>query len=339
MAMLSQVLIKNDQGKYERFCSPERGGGDSHSHVSIRPIPKTKGKGHFSTISIRQGLGMGMCCGRFDKEYSARITLEKPSVYFGFCLKGQTLTWNACHRTPVSMIPDRSYVYYFDDPVFQRKTKGRQDVHVLVIRVAPEMLFHLLGTEQQQDAQYGASMGEIMIKRYLYADHPMTTQMKTTLYQIFNNPHQGRIGKIYLESKALELIALKLEQVEQPADFSGTAISLSSKDKASIYRARDLLVNALQYPPSLNALAGQVGMSHTRLNRGFKKMFGCTAFEYLRRERLAYARMLIEKNPDDLTRIAYEAGFCSSSHFATAFYKAFGIKPSEYRKAFQMVSS
>ena len=41
----------------------------------------------------------------------------------------------------------------------------------------------------------------------------MTAQMKTTIYQILNNPHKGRVGNIYLESKALELIALRLEQV------------------------------------------------------------------------------------------------------------------------------
>lgn len=108
---------------------------------------------------------------------------------------------------------------------------------------------------------------------------------------------------------------------------------MSSGDRERICRARDLLVKNLSYPPSLRKLAGQVGMSHTRLNKGFKMVFGCTVFEYLRKERLSYARMLIEKNLDDLTRIAYESGFCSSSHFAASFLKEYGIRPSEYRKS------
>jgi AraC-like DNA-binding protein len=79
-------------------------------------------------------------------------------------------------------------------------------------------------------------------------------------------------------------------------------------------------------------------MSHTRLNRGFRKVFGCTAFEYLRRERLSYARMLIEEKPADLTWVAFESGFCSSSYFAASFLKAYGIRPSEYRRSLSMAN-
>ncbi|XPS88360.1 putative transcriptional regulator, AraC family [Desulfosarcina variabilis str. Montpellier] len=103
-----------------------------------------------------------------------------------------------------------------------------------------------------------------------------------------------------------------------------------------ICRARDLLIKKLAYPPSLRELAEQVGMSHTQLSKGFKAVFGCTVFEYLRKERLSYARMLIEEKSVDLTWIAYESGFCSSSHFAAAFFKAYGIRPSEYRKSLIM---
>ncbi len=62
-------------------------------------------------------------------------------------------------------------------------------------------------------------------------------------------------------------------------------------------------------------------------------MFGYTVFEYLRKEWLSYARMLMEENPVDLTWIAYESGFCSSSHFAASFFKEYGVRPSDYRKS------
>jgi AraC-like DNA-binding protein len=163
--------------------------------------------------------------------------------------------------------------------------------------------------------------------------------MKSIFYQILNHPHQGGIGRIYLESKALELIALKFEQILQPMCSPKRNIPMVPDDCERICQARDLLVNKLRYPPSLGELAAQVGMSHARLNRGFRKVFGCTAFEYLRRERLSYARMLIEEKPADLTWVAFESGFCSSSHFAASFLKAYGIRPSEYRKSLSMANA
>ena len=157
--------------------------------------------------------------------------------------------------------------------------------------------------------------------------------MKTALFQILNNPHRGRVGKIYLESKALELIALKLEQIFQTDCRPQKGLQFTPEERERIIHTRDMLVRQLQHPPSLRELAAQIGMSHVRLSRGFRMVFGCTVFEYLRKERLSYARMLIEEKPVDLTWVAYESGFCSSSHFAASFFKEYGLRPSEYRKA------
>jgi AraC-like DNA-binding protein len=235
------------------------------------------------------------------------------------------------------MTPDRSCAHYFEDPVIERKIRGKQEVLTLAVRVSPDFLMQLLNPVHHQDGPYRDALEKILVSGRFYADHIMTTQMKTTVYQILNNPHKGRIGNIYLESKALELIALRLEQVYQPDCSSRRNIPMAPEDRERIYQARDLLISELQYPPSLRELAKQVGMSHTRLIKGFRMVFGCTVFEYLRKERLSYARMLIEENPVDLTWVAFESGFCSSSHFAASFLKEYGIRPSEYRNKFRLV--
>ncbi len=335
--MLSQVLIKNEKGDYVNFRPSASKGEFINSNEVIRPLPEQKGRGHFSTFAICEGLALGICRCTFDEDYMAQFTLEKPLLSLGFCIKGHSLSWNSRQPDPVAMVPGRSYAHFFEDRVVEREIKGQQEVLTLAIHVLPDFLIKLLNPIHHQDAQYNDTWEKTFKSRLFYTDHIMTTQMTTTIYQILNNPHKGRVGNIYLESKALELIALRLEPVFQPNCSSITNTSMKPDDKERICRARDLLIKKLQCPPSLRELARQVGMSHTQLSREFRMVFGCTVFEYLRRERLSYARMLIEESPVDLTWVAFESGFCSSSHFAASFLKEYGVRPSEYRNRFRSV--
>ncbi len=331
--MLSQVQIKNDQGDFENFKPLVPADGLINSNEVIRPLPEQSGSGYFSSFSICDGLDLGICRCQFDKDYMARFSLARSFFCLGFCIKGQSLSWGSGLPDPAPMTPGRSYAQFFENHIAKRKIQGQQDVLAIAIHISPNFLTKLLNPDHPRDSQSFDSSEKALESRHFYKDHVITPQMTTTIYQILNNPHKGRVGNIYLESKALELIALRLEQVFQPDCIPQKKLPLSSRDRERICRARDLLVKKLSYPPSLRKLAGEVGMSHTHLNKGFKMVFGCTVFEYLRKERLSYARMLIEENPDDLTRIAYESGFCSSSHFAASFLKEYGIRPSEYRKS------
>lgn len=338
--MLSQVLIKNNQGVFVNFKSLTSEDALINSNEVIRPLPKQKGLGYFSSFSICEGLELGICRCKFDEDYIARFTFENSFFSFVFCIKGHSfLSCDLCRSNQIPISSGRSYAGFFDDRVAERKIKGRQEVLSLAIHVSPDFLIKLFSPSHPREAQSGDTPEKAFKSCHFYTDHVMTPQMKTAVYQILNNPHKGRIGNIYLESKALELIALRLEQVFQPKCSPKSLLSLGLGDRERILRARDLLIKKLSYPPSLRELAGQVGMSHTHLNKGFRAVFGFTVFEYLRKERLAYARMLIEENPDDLTWIAYESGFCSSSHFAASFLREYGIRPSEYRKSMTFKSN
>jgi AraC-like DNA-binding protein len=331
--MLSQILIKNSQGNFVDFkpMAPENVPIDSNE--VIRPLPEQKGSGYFSSFAICEGLVLGICRCRFNEDYMARFTLKNAFFSLVFCIKGQNLAWDLSHPARVPETSGRSYAVFFKGHVAERKIKGQQEVLSLAIHVSPEFLMKKFGPIHPRTARPDNTLQKAFKSNHFYKGHIITSQMKTTVYQILNNPHKGRIGNIYLESKALELIALRLEQVLQSGHSPQGLPPMAPGSRKRIFQARDLLLKKLSDPPSLRELAGQVGMSHTQLNKGFRAVFGCTVFGYLRKERLSYARMLIEENPGDLTWIAYESGFCSSSHFAAAFLKEYGVLPSEYRKS------
>ena len=212
--MLSEVLIKNNQGDFVDFKPLECENALIYSNEVIRPLPAQKGRGGFSSFTICDGLGIGVCRCVFDEDYMARFTLKMSFFSFIFCIKGHSfLPCGVCPASQVSVSPGRSYAGFFDERVAERKIKGPQEVISVAIHVSPDFLIKLFSSSLLREAQSVDTLENAFKSRHFYKDHIITSQMKMTIYQILNNSYKGRIERIYMESKALELIALRLEQV------------------------------------------------------------------------------------------------------------------------------
>jgi AraC family transcriptional regulator len=59
---------------------------------------------------------------------------------------------------------------------------------------------------------------------------------------------------------------------------------------------------------------------------------GTSIYNYVLRERLAYALNAVLDGGDDLTAIALAAGFASHSHFTARFRSFFGCSPAALRR-------
>lgn len=87
----------------------------------------------------------------------------------------------------------------------------------------------------------------------------------------------------------------------------------------------------LDEPLNLADLAAIAGFSPYHFHRVFQYVTGEAPKEYLRRLRLERAVHRLKVSPDNLIRIALEAGYTTNETFTRAFTRAFGIRPSEFR--------
>ncbi len=157
-----------------------------------------------------------------------------------------------------------------------------------------------------------------------------TTAMQAVLQQILQCPFAGMTKRIYLESKVWELLALLIDQeLEQGQDVRVVPL-LKRDDIDRIHAARAILVQRLDNPPSLLELARQVGLNDCTLKRGFRQVFGNTAFGYLHDYRLEQAQKLLQEGQLNVSEVARRIGFANRSYFAAAFRKKFGVTPKEY---------
>ncbi|NEZ61549.1 AraC family transcriptional regulator [Leptolyngbyaceae cyanobacterium CCMR0082] len=149
--------------------------------------------------------------------------------------------------------------------------------------------------------------------------------------QILNCPYQGVTRRLYLEGRALELIALQLplsRSVDSSTQFQSP---LKSDEVDRIHYAKEVLLSNLVNPPSLIELAQQVGLNDYKLKRGFRQVFGTTAFGCLYHHRMERARTLLEANYSTVTEVAQAVGYTSATSFSAAFKKKFGMSPRYYK--------
>jgi AraC family transcriptional regulator len=97
--------------------------------------------------------------------------------------------------------------------------------------------------------------------------------------------------------------------------------------------ARDRIHADLTDRPTLTGLARSVGVHPVTLARAFRRVFGCTVGEYVRRLRIERAARQLADTDLSLAEIALIEGFSDQSHFSNLFRRHTGLSPFQFRRA------
>ncbi len=164
---------------------------------------------------------------------------------------------------------------------------------------------------------------------------------KTTNYQtqlllkdINNSPFEGEINDMFLQSKVLELIYLEFKElfINQNDFLNTNKLKLSIQDIESIKKAKEILIQNMQNPPSIMKLSKLVAINDFKLKLGFKIIFGTTPHNMLINYRLILARTLLLDGDMNINEIAQHIGYKFTANFTTAFSRKFGILPKDLMK-------
>ncbi|MBD2562252.1 MULTISPECIES: helix-turn-helix transcriptional regulator [Nostoc] len=260
-----------------------------------------------------------------------RNSLDKSRFGLSFFLSGKV----RIERHGLTDKTDEAVGRYYSECNYDIKEtewwKAGEKFSRIYLEIEPQKFFQGFGEEDLE--QIPISLRQALIGGKVqpyYHQGKITRQMRRVLREILQCPHQGLMKRMYLESKAVELITLHFQQFQKQEvhDCSLTAKNLSDIDK--IYQAKEILLGNLENPPSLMELARQVGLNDFKLKRGFRQVFGTSAFKYLHDYRLEKARQLLVSGEMKVEEVAFRVGFDSRSYFALAFRKKFGLNPNQY---------
>ncbi len=83
---------------------------------------------------------------------------------------------------------------------------------------------------------------------------------------------------------------------------------------------------------SIGELANRTGYSEYYFSHKFKKEMGCSVNDYILKEKLEQAKLLLAGTTDSIQSISDSLAFGNRSYFYSCFQKHIGMSPSEYRK-------
>lgn len=156
---------------------------------------------------------------------------------------------------------------------------------------------------------------------------PVLPEISLILQQIMQQKHSGRLKRLFLEARILDLIVIYSNQKPQKQ-----AVILKEEDVNKIIYAKQLVEHDLQNPNSLIELSRKAGINDYKLKKGFKALTGHTVFGYLYKIRMEKAHYFLSEEKKTVNEVAFLVGYKNAQHFIAAFKKQYQILPGSLNK-------
>lgn len=164
-------------------------------------------------------------------------------------------------------------------------------------------------------------------KKY-YLDKPLTPSEILVLNQLFNDHNSNSLSSLYIKGKVYELLSLyfnRNQENDQACPF------LDNEDNVEkIKKAKQIIIENISEPPTLQELADTIGLTLSKLKEGFKHIYGESVFNFLLDYKLEYARKMLLTKKHNVSEISLQIGYSTPSHFISAFKKKYGTTPKQY---------
>jgi AraC-like DNA-binding protein len=158
---------------------------------------------------------------------------------------------------------------------------------------------------------------------------PITQAMKQILTQIRECSYTGILKKLFVEAKVVELLTLQIDQVNV---LTTSKMVLKKADIERLNDVKALLLSNIYDPYSIEELSKTAGINRTKLQDGFKELFGTTIFGFITDIRLEEARQrILDSRHTSIAEIAALTGYKNPQHFTVAFKRKFGFLPKELK--------
>lgn len=121
------------------------------------------------------------------------------------------------------------------------------------------------------------------------------------------------------------------EKYSGEAEVNEEVVKIKSNDERMLERVRKVVIDQLANPDlSVEYIAREIGVSRSHLQRRLKVAANMNPSEYIRKERMRHAAMMLSAKDVSVSEVAYATGFATLSHFSTCFREHFGMSPTRY---------
>ncbi len=266
---------------------------------------------------------------RFHNNSQSTEIFEKPVetglIQFHFNVKGKgKFVFNKGNYT-LDLNPEKALLLYNPQKELPLHLEIEPNSWLITILVSIKKFHALFASE----ADIIPFLTQDNLDKKYYGEEDISPTMAIVLNQIFNYNQNSSIKNLYLKGKSYELLSLFFN-TNDDSNPDHCPFLLDEENVLKIKKAKEIIINQMAEPPSLQELADKVNISLKKLKEGFKQIYGDTVFNYLLDYKLEYARKLLESGSYNVNEVGLKIGYSTASHFISAFKKKFGITPKKY---------
>lgn len=254
---------------------------------------------YFGTMSRRREVG-GVVLS--EATYSAGLWVPKHDhehPFFSFCTKGEAGSFRNNEERKCKLI-------YHPGGETHQEHQRRQAGRSFYVELGPAL--------QARFKDFGPPVEN------LYFSRGISNLLAARLYREFHE--RDHSSNIAIEGLILQILA--------EADRYRTRARRSTS--RWLLKAQEIVHDEFANGLSLSEIASRVSVHPVYLAAEFRRVYGCTIGDYIRRLKVEKACDQLRISESSLADIAAELGFSHQAHFSRIFKSYIGITPSQYRK-------
>jgi len=279
----------------------------------------------FSETKIENGFVVLRTKNDSDILVNKKKDVNKDVIQFHFCLKGQTnFIFNQGNYT-FQVQENHSMLLYNPQKPLPINVELTPETWMISILISIAK-FHSLFSS---DANHISFLSPENSSKKYYDNLPFTSSIAVVLSQILQARVHDSMKSLYFKGKIYELLSLYFNKNDN-SSIEQCPFLIDEQNVQKIRNAKDIILDRMIDPPSLDALALEIGLPLKKLKQGFKQVYGDTVFAYLLEHKMQEARRMLDSQKYNVNEVGLKLGYSTSSHFIAAFKKKYGTTPKKY---------
>ncbi|MCT7609385.1 helix-turn-helix domain-containing protein [Aliarcobacter butzleri] len=294
---------------------------NSKKNIIKNSFPLEIGTDYMEKIYIQDGFLFSKTNYNIEKPIFLEAKQEERKFVITISLKGNTTYINSGDKKIIPFKEGFTTISMFENTQGFREFKDKQ---INQIRLILSESFLRRNFQKSLVEKYFFNKQNLQL-----IDFRLTSiQSQFLLNDILNCSLVGELANIYKQGKIFELLSLEISKLQKNEDD----IFLDDYDRSAILKAKEILLNNLQNPPSIVGLAKMVHLSEVKLKRGFKQIYKTSPYQLLVSHKMNLAKNMLESGEYNINEIALQVGYKFANNFTNAFYKEFKIRPKDILK-------
>ena len=294
---------------------------NSKKDIIKNSFPLEIGTDYMEKIYIQDGFLFSKTNYNIEKPIFLEAKQEERKFVITISLKGNTTYINSGDKKIIPFKEGFTTISLFENTQGFREFKDKQ---INQIRLILSESFLRRNFQKSLVEKYFFNKQNLQL-----IDFRLTSiQSQFLLNDILNCSLVGELANIYKQGKIFELLSLEISKLQKNEDD----IFLDDYDRSAILKAKEILLDNIQNPPSIVGLAKMVHLSEVKLKRGFKQIYKTSPYQLLVSHKMNLAKNMLESGEYNINEIALQVGYKFANNFTNAFYKEFKIRPKDILK-------